>query len=241
VKSEQINSQINKGFSNSLLHGDCIELLSHMAPRSVDFVLTDPPYLVNYSSRDRRNVPNDDNDAWLKPAFTEIYRVLRWNRFCVSFYGWNKADKFLAAWREVGFRPVGHLTFTKRYASTERFLRYQHENAYLLAKGSPAKPAHTIPDVLEWKYTGNNLHPTQKPVCVLTPLIESFSHPGDVVLDPFCGSGSTLVAAQQQHRRFVGIELSKRYFDLAKLRLLGPKALQSVANQRHTFATRGEN
>ena len=38
-------------------------------------------------------------------------------------------------WREVGFRVVGHLTFIKRYASTERFLRYQHENAYLLAKG----------------------------------------------------------------------------------------------------------
>jgi adenine-specific DNA-methyltransferase len=53
----------------------------------------------------------------------------------------------------------------------------------------------------------------------LTPLIESFSNPGDVVLDPFCGSGSTLVAAQQQRRRFVGIELSKRYFDLEEQRL----------------------
>ena len=96
---------------------------------------------------------------------------------------------------------------------------YQHENAYLLAKGNPEKPVRTIPDVLEWKYTGNKLHPTQKPLCVLTPLIESFSNPDDVVLDPFCGSGSTLVAAQQQRRRFVGIELSKRYFDLAEQRL----------------------
>jgi site-specific DNA-methyltransferase (adenine-specific) len=219
MKSEQINSQINKGFSNTLLHGNCVELLAGMPSGSADFVLTDPPYLVNYSSSDGRTVPNDDNDAWVKPAFMEIYRVLRWNRFCVSFYGWNKADKFLAAWREAGFRIAGHLTFIKKYASTERFLRYQHENAYLLAKGNPEKPVRPIPDVLEWKYTGNNLHPTQKPLCVLTPLIESFSNPGDVVLDPFCGSGSTLVAAQQQRRRFVGIELSKRYFDLAEQRL----------------------
>jgi adenine-specific DNA-methyltransferase len=218
MKSEQINSH-NNGFSNRLLHGDCIELLSGLASNRVDFVLTDPPYLANYVSRDGRSVPNDSASDWVRPAFQEIYRVLRWNRFCVSFYGWHKADKFLAAWREVGFRVIGHLTFIKRYASSERFLRYQHENAYLLAKGNPQKPARTIPDVLEWKYTGNNLHPTQKPVNVLTPLIESFSNAGDVVLDPFCGSGSTLVAARELNRRFLGIELSKQYFDLAERRL----------------------
>ena len=175
--------------------------------------------MVNYSSSDGRTVPNDDNDAWLRPAFRGIFRVLRWNRFCVSFYSWNKADTFLTAWRDAGFRIVGHLTFIKKYASTERFLRYQHENAYLLAKGNPTKPSSTIPDVLEWKYSGNSLHPTQKPVSILTPLIECFSVPGDVVLDPFCGSGSTLVAAQQVRRRYIGIELSKRYFDLAAHRL----------------------
>ena len=127
--------------------------------------------------------------------------------------------EILAAWREVGFRVIGHITFIKRYASTERFLRYQHENAYLLAKGNPQKPARTIPDVLEWQYTGNHLHPTQKPVSVLTPLVDSFSSPGDVVLDPFCGSGSTLLAARKLNRRFLGIELSKEYFDLAEQRL----------------------
>ena len=144
MKSQQINSQINKGFSNTLLHGNCVELLTGIASGSADFVLTDPPYMVNYSSRDGRTVPNDDNDAWVKPAFREIYRVLRWNRFCVSFYSWNRADKLLAAWRKAGFRRAGHLTIIKKYASTERFLRYQHENAYLLAKGNPMKPGRSI-------------------------------------------------------------------------------------------------
>ena len=72
---------------------------------------------------------------------------------------------------------------------------------------------------LEWKYSCNSLHQTQKRVCILTPLIECFSLPGDVVLDPFCGSGSTLVAAQQLGRQFVRIELSKRYFNLVEQRL----------------------
>jgi DNA modification methylase len=224
MKSEQINSHISKGFSNTLLHGNCVVLLKGMPSGGADFVLTDPPYLVNYSSRDHRIVPNDDNDTWLNPAFREIYRVLRWNHFCVSFYGWNKADKFLDAWRGAGFRIAGHLTFIKRYASTERFLRYQHENAYLLAKGNPAQPTQRIPDVLEWKYSGNRLHPTQKPLCILTPLVRSFSRPDDVVLDPFCGSGSTLLAAKLERRNFIGMELDLRYFAIARHRLFGPAA-----------------
>jgi DNA modification methylase len=107
----------------------------------------------------------------------------------------------------------------KAYASTERFLRYHHENAYLLIKGNPLHPARRIPDVIEWKYSGNRLHPTQKPLCVLTPLIESFSEPGALVVDPFCGSGSTLVAAKLARRRFLGIELDPGYCAVAQTRL----------------------
>ena len=62
-----------------------------MPAASVDFVLTDPPYLVNYCSRDGRAIQNDADDRWLKPAFAEAFRVVRWNRFCVCFYGWSKA------------------------------------------------------------------------------------------------------------------------------------------------------
>jgi DNA modification methylase len=210
---------ISESHRNTVLQGDCIEVMRQFRSASVDFVLTDPPYLVNYTSNDGRTVPNDDNDTWLTPAFTEIYRTLRWNRFCVSFYSWNTADKFISAWREAGFHIAGHLTFVKKYASRKRFLAYAHENAYLLAKGRPALPARPLADVIEWQYTGNKLHPTQKPLCVLKPLIESFSQPGDVVLDPFCGSGSTLLAARQCGRRYLGVELSQTYFELAGKRL----------------------
>jgi site-specific DNA-methyltransferase (adenine-specific) len=103
----------------------------------------------------------------------------------VSFYGWSKADRFIAAWRSAGFRMVGHLVFRKKYASSARFLRYQHEQAYLLAKGDVTPPAAPMPDVLDWVYTGNRLHPTQKPVQILRPLIDAFCRPGGTVLDPF--------------------------------------------------------
>ena len=178
-----------------------------------------PPYLTNYRSRDGRIVPNDDNDRWLEPAFKQLHRVLHPHRFCVTFYGWPQADTFLQAFRAAGFRIVGHLVFTKRYTSSERFVRYQHEQAYLLAKGEPAKRKEPISDVREWEYTGNKLHPTQKPVNPLISLIKAFSWPGEVVLDPFCGSGSTLVAARILRRPHIGIELDTNYHAAALQRL----------------------
>ena len=205
---------------NSVVNGDCIECMRSLPWPSVDFILTDPPYLVNYRDRTGRSVANDAGDgAWLKPAFRQMHRVLRPDSLCVSFYGWNKVDLFMDAWKSAGFSVVGHIVFRKRYGSNSRFLEYRHESAYLLAKGRPPLPASPVPDVLDWEYSGNQLHPTQKPVQPLKTLIGAFTKPGDVVLDPFCGSGSTLAAAQELGRRFIGIELDEQHHRTASNRL----------------------
>jgi DNA modification methylase len=204
---------------NTILNGDCIEEMRRLERGSVDFILTDPPYITHYRGRDGRTVANDDNARWLKPAFNQMHRVLKYGRFCLSFYGWNKVDLFMDAWRSGGFNIVGHVVFRKRYASSERYLRYSHEQAYLLAKGDAKAPAHPISDVIDFDYTGNRLHPTQKPVQALRPLIESFCAPGGLVLDPFCGSGSTLAAARDTGRNWLGIELNKGHFETATRRL----------------------
>jgi site-specific DNA-methyltransferase (adenine-specific) len=202
-----------------IICGDYLSVLPQLAAGVADFVLTDPPYLARYHSRDGRGVPNDDNDEWLKPAFAEIYRVLARDSYAVSFYGWPHADQFLSAWKAAGFRIAGHLVFPKRYASSTRVVRYQHECAYLLAKGFPAIPANPISDVMAWDYTGNRLHPTQKPLAALMPLVRAFSQQGGLVLDPFAGSASSLVAARRLGRRYLGIELDAGYHAIAETRL----------------------
>jgi DNA modification methylase len=206
-------------YTNTIIQGDCLKVLPILPAQSANFILTDPPYITRYKSRDGRTVPNDDNDTWLKPAFAEMYRVLARDSFCVSFYGWPQADRFIQAFRDAGFRIVGHLTFPKRYASASKFLRYQHECAYLLAKGYPKAPSNTIGDVIDWKYSGNKLHPTQKPISALLPLVETFSPAQGLVLDPFTGSGSSLLAAKMLGRNYLGIELDASYHDIASRRL----------------------
>lgn len=207
------------GIRNTVVHGDCIEVMRGMPSNSIDLVLTDPPYLVCYRSRDGQTIANDDRDEWLEPSFAEMYRLLKPGSFCLSFYGWNAADKFMLAWRKAGFRIVGHVVFRKKYASSKRFFEHRHEQAYLLAKGDACLPMVPLSDVREWEYTGNRFHPTQKPISLLMPLVESFCSREGVVLDPFCGSGSTLLAAAKAGRGYLGIELDAKHHYMAGLRL----------------------
>ena len=207
------------GYLNRVTQGDCINSMKALPDGCVDLVLTDPPYVTNYRDRQGRSVANDDNSSWILPAFSEAYRLLKQDAFCISFYGWNKVDVFLQAWCECGFRPVGQFIWVKTYASSVGYSRMCHESAYLLVKGRPMKPANPPVDVLPWKNTGNKLHPTQKPVSALVPLVEAYSRVGDIVLDPFAGSGSTGVAAYKSGRRFVLFERETAHFNTARTRL----------------------
>jgi len=206
-------------FVNRIIEGDCVDVMRQMPDASVDCIITDPPYLVGYRSRDGRTLAGDRDGHWLKPAFLECFRVLKANHYCISFYGWNQVHRFMYAWKDAGFVPVSHLVFVKDYASKKGFTRSYHENAYVLAKGTPPKPSVVLPDVLPWRYTGTRLHPTQKPVTAIAPLMKAFSEPRDIVLDPFAGSGTTALAAFFCGRRYIGIEKIGQYRRIAEERL----------------------
>ena len=92
--------------TNTIIRGDSLAVLPQLPAGCADLVLTDPPYVVGYRDRSGRSIAVDTTTAWIAPAFREIYRTLKDNRFCVSFYGWHRADDFLGAWRRAGFRPA---------------------------------------------------------------------------------------------------------------------------------------
>jgi len=209
--------------TNRIIHGDCVEVLKTLPTGSVDFVLTDPPYFVNYRDRTGRSLANDGEADMEKvlAAFPEIHRVLKLDALCISFYGWQAIDAFMGAWKSAGFTPVDHIVWRKEYASSRWYCSRRHEQAFVLAKGRPPRPSQPLDDVRPWTYSGNRAHPTEKHIDVLKPLIEAFTQPGALVLDPFAGSGSTPVAAALARRRYIGIELEAKYCRHAEKRLNG--------------------
>lgn len=94
--------------------GDCVRVMATFPDNAVDFILTDPPYLVGFRDRSGCTIAGDVNDDWLQPASNEMYRVLKKDALMVSFYGWNRIDRFMAAWKRAGFSVVGHLVFNQK-------------------------------------------------------------------------------------------------------------------------------
>lgn len=208
---------------NTIYNENCLETMKRMPDNSVDLVLTDPPYGVEWVSN-RRSVKhvaieNDDNVDWIGEVYSELYRVLKPNSICISFYGWPEIDKFMAAWKAAGFTPKSHLVWVKNNFGLGWFTRGQHEPLFLLTKGKPVKPERAISDVLTYQGTGNELHPTQKPLKLFTQLIVTYSKEGDLIYDPFLGSGTTARACKDLGRKYIGSELSRKYCDIAEQRL----------------------
>lgn len=74
--------------------GNCIDVMARIPDNAIDFILTDPPYLVGFRDRQGRTIAGDKTDEWLQPACNEMYRVLKKDALMVSFYGWNRVDRF---------------------------------------------------------------------------------------------------------------------------------------------------
>ena len=151
--------------------------------------------------------------------YRELWRTLKDDSLCITFYGWPSADVFFDAWYRPGFRPVSVLVLVKGNWGLGYYTRAQHEQAYLLAKGHPKKPEAAISDVFLCDTIAQQLHPNQKPLPAISRLVATFSQENGVIIDPFCGSGTTLVAARNLGRRAVGIEIEERYCELTATRL----------------------
>lgn len=206
----------------TLYNDDCRNVLPIFPSETFDMVVTDPPYLVSYSGRwgsDGKEIEGDSDPSWVLPVFGEIARVMKPDSLCLTFYGWPHTDIFFSAWRAVGLRPVSSLVFLKNRIGLGQYTRSQHELAFLLAKGSPQKPKHAKSDVLHWQEAKPKLHPNQKPLGAIGRIIGTYTEEDAVILDPFAGSGTTLLAARRLGRRAVGIEIDEKHSETAFFRL----------------------
>jgi site-specific DNA-methyltransferase (adenine-specific)/modification methylase len=235
----------------TLLKGDCLELLRQIPDRSVDMLFTDPPYnLSPYSTGNMhfswRSEINNDLAEWdrhFDPADfkAEFLRVLKSSGNIFAFCSYN----LLGRWHEV-FDPVfdtfqffvWHKTNPVPKIRKQGFLNscelivcmWNKQHTWNFGKQNEMHNFFQSPICMSPERLKQPKHPTQKPVALLKHLIRVASNPGDVILDPFMGVGSTGVAARVLDRRFIGMELNDDYFNAAASRLQQIKASQPTAS-----------
>ena len=208
-----------------LLQGDCLELMKKIPDNSIDLIVTDPPYGINFISNYRKekynSIYNDKSLCWLDDYVAEIYRILKNNTAVYCFCSWHNIDIFKSTFEKY-FKIKNIIVWQKNntsmgdlkgsYASKYEFVIYAHKGRRLLN-------GFRYADIIEAKRTMNKNHPTEKPVDLLELFIKNSSDENDVVFDGFMGSGSTGVACLNTKRNFVGMELDENYFNIAKERI----------------------
>lgn len=215
---------------NTIIQGNCLEVMKDFPDECVDLVITDPPYNVLPQGKDMRNGERDDftwddikdyrkfSEDW----FQEAYRLLSEDSLLFCFWSQKKLnlgiDMFnpdrLIFWRYDNLinNPKGEFA-------------YDYEPIFVIKKGNPSLVEGKHSCDLEFTKPQSNfkgqdrlVHPAQKPIDLIRKLIEIVEDV-DVVLDSFAGSGTTIVAAKQLDKKYIGIEKKSEYCDIIKSRL----------------------
>jgi len=206
----------------SLYHGDCREVIPSLEP--VAAVVTDPPYgiqdIAMWYGRDRKTI---EGDTTLE-ACREVFNLLAQhqnNIWLMAFYSCRISPEFFITANRITivykgrFNYFGEIIWDKKILGLGTDIRYQHENIAVFKIGEPPD-LRSLPSVLSFTRVSGE-HPHEKPVQVMENLCHAIL--GETILDPFMGSGSTGVAAIGLNKKFIGVEIDQKYFDLACKRI----------------------
>lgn len=209
-----------------LIHGDCFELNKGIPDESIDLIVTDPPYGMSFQSGRRKDkhekIENDVDLWWLSDWFKSQYRILKNNSHAYVFCSFHHVDKFKLSAINSGFELKNILIWYKNnHGSGDLLGDYapQYEFILFLTKGRRELNGKRVSNIIKCPKTGNEHHPTEKPVNLMQFLIEKSSSPGDLVLDNFFGSGATAIACHNTGRRFIGHEIDKERYESAVKRV----------------------
>jgi len=188
-------------YLNKVTCGDCLELMANLPDGCVDLVVTDPPYGIGKAEWDTK-FPTE----W----YREAKRIA--STVCIITGSYNPKDSIPLVGDDfidvIAARNMNGMTFTKS--------GFGNWLACVIA-GKPIKRGITCFDFVIKGIKMN--HPSPKPIDYMLRLINRISEPNNIILDPFAGSGTTLVAAKEYGRQFIGFEISPEYCKIAEERL----------------------
>ena len=222
-----------------LYNVDSIELMKKMESESIDLIVTDPPYKTtkrggtgNSGGMCKKKEFSDGKGGFkhnnVKPIeyIPQFYRILKEGSHCYIMTNHVNLQEILNTATKCGFHFIKCLIWDKGNKIMGQCYMSQFEYILFLRKGKHKKINNcgtsdilSIPNKKTKDENGKNLHDTEKPVNLMKILVENSSNESDLVLDPFMGIGSTGVACLNTNRKFIGIELDEKYFNIAKERL----------------------
>lgn len=208
-----------------LIQGDCLEKMKDIPDGSVDLVLTDPPYGIDASTRTRsKSFGGDDGFSvmfFLDDYLKEFSRVLKddgavyiFTRYDVMSYWWMRIKLY--------FQMKNCLIWSKGgggLGDLHGSYLPDYEMIIFATKGGHKLRGKRETSVWNISKEKAEHHIAQKPIAILEKIIKKSTDENDTILDPFMGSGTTLVAAKNLGRNAIGIELDPEYFNIAKERI----------------------
>ena len=223
----------------TLYLGDCLDVVVELTPASVDAVITDPPYSSGgrrENSRSlRRSMNRTTDDAewiagdamstggfvWTMRALAARCRpVLVEGGHLLAFIDWRMHGNLSGALESADYRQQPTLVWDKDRLGMGAIFRNQHEWIVHFTKGMPGEPSRRdVPNVLRVAPVRYGDHPTEKPVGLMELLASVVCPLGGTILDPFAGSGSTLVAAKRSGRSAIGVEIDEQFCEVIANRL----------------------
>lgn len=202
--------------TNIIYNEDCIKGLKRLPNKSVDCIITDPPYGIN-----KKGIINDDSLDVFYKSLPEMYRVLKEDSWFITFTSVVRLPEMFLN-NPFNYRWLGFIYYKNIQRIIHAPMGRSKQSTYLVfQKGKPKRHAF-INDVQEHTYPSKEdevNHPAPKPIRATSYLVKCFSKENDVVLDPFIGSGTTAVACKQLKRDFIGFEIVEEYVDIANKRL----------------------
>jgi site-specific DNA-methyltransferase (adenine-specific) len=239
-----------------IYHLDCLEGMKGLRDGTVDLVVTDPPFAIDFKAK-RANynrtasrvlegyneITVEDYPAFTRAWMTEVHRVLKDSGALYVFSGWNHLKDVLNALDDTGFVTVNHLIWkyqfgvvTKRKYVTSHyhclyvckndrkrkffpFARFAQDEKSEAGGSLHYEDKEDVWVVKREYWTGEKKTPTKLPAELIEKILLYSSEEGDVVLDPFLGSGQVAVVSKRMKRKFVGFEIVEAYFRFARERL----------------------
>jgi len=199
--------------------------MGRMENKFIDLIVTDPPYGMNFRSNHRAerygNIHWDDNLDWVNDFCAEANRVLKGNSHLYMFCSFHNVDIFKQA-LERYFTIKNILIWEKNNTSMGDLkgdYAPKYEMILFATKGRRLLNGGRDPNMVKFARTGNKLHPTQKPVELISYLVNKSSKENDIVYDPFMGSGTTAEAAYDSKRNYIGSEIDETYYEISLTRI----------------------